>query len=213
MFPGKENQQVANRWRHVVNPNIKKGSWTPEEDLFILRWVEANGPNKWDKCATQLGQRIGKQCRERWLNHLSATSHNNKKWTPEEDETLISLRDKVGNKWTFIAKALGRTENQVKNRWYSTLKRRIVRISNGLSPDLKRGRKNSRSRISASAGAIAATISGIGDDIFEMPSNAGEFGAECENVLFDAKNGGEQKSEHENVVDAGYGEFEMFLKE
>ena len=210
MFPGKENQQVANRWRHVVNPDIKKGSWTQEEDLFILQWVKDNGAHKWDKCASLLGQRIGKQCRERWLNQLCDASHNNSKWTPEEDETLISLRDKVGNKWTLIAKALNRTENQVKNRWYSTLKRRIVRISNGLSPDLKRGRKNSRNK---TATASAAPKGGIIDDIFEIPTNANALN-DSENELFETEQEFKQETGNEQKcaqADAKYGEFDMFL--
>jgi hypothetical protein len=34
-LPGKTGQQCAQRWRHKVNPNIKKEKWTPEEDAQV----------------------------------------------------------------------------------------------------------------------------------------------------------------------------------
>ena len=67
--------------------------------------------------------RNGKHCRERWLNHLDP---NLKKceWTPEEDQTICTNQSAIGNKWSVISKLLpGRTENQVKNRWKSILRK------------------------------------------------------------------------------------------
>tara|TARA_B110000977_G_scaffold163053_1_gene208791 strand:- start:2748 stop:2987 length:240 start_codon:yes stop_codon:yes gene_type:complete len=34
-LPGKTGQQCAQRWRHKVNPAIKKEKWTPEEDAQV----------------------------------------------------------------------------------------------------------------------------------------------------------------------------------
>lgn len=34
-LPGKTGQQCAQRWRHKVNPAIKKEKWTPEEDAEV----------------------------------------------------------------------------------------------------------------------------------------------------------------------------------
>ena len=48
------------------------------------------------------------------------------KWTIEEDNLIIQLQAKFGNKWATISDLIdGRTDNQIKNRWNSVLKKRI----------------------------------------------------------------------------------------
>jgi hypothetical protein len=73
--------------------------------------------------AARIPGRIGKQCRERWTNHLDP---NLKKggWTPEEDAVMAAAQARWGNAWTKIAELLpGRAENAVKNRWNSAFRR------------------------------------------------------------------------------------------
>ena len=68
-------------------------------------------------------KRQGKQCRERWINFLSPDIKRDP-WTPQEDLTLLKRQKEIGNQWAQIAKEIvGRTENQVKNRFNSMLKR------------------------------------------------------------------------------------------
>ncbi|KAH0795797.1 Myb-like DNA-binding domain containing protein [Histomonas meleagridis] len=141
LFKGKTAQQIAGRWEKVLNPKLVKGSWTYEEDQIIRNFVQINGAKDWYKLAKLLPGRIGKQCRERWTNHLSPTV-TKKSWTLEEDQRLIQLHKEFGNQWTLISKYFeGRTDNCVKNRWNSSLKRRIERIANGEPEYRKRGRK------------------------------------------------------------------------
>ena len=143
-FPEKTQQQVLDRWNKVLNPELIKGSWTTREDEIITQWVNEHGPRNWSALAQTLPGRLGKQCRERWVNNLSPELIH-QPWTEEEDKLLIEHQKKWGNKWAKIASLLpGRTDNSVKNRWNSSLKRKLQRIANGEAPVNKRGRKPKR---------------------------------------------------------------------
>ena len=143
-FPNKTPHQVSDRWAKVLNPNLQKGSWTGAEDLIIVDWVRDNGPKGWGALAEKLPGRISKQCRERYHNHLCPTVLKSD-WTQKEDEILIECQHKWGNKWAKIASLLpGRTDNSVKNRWNSSLKRRLERLQQGHDPSIRRGRKPKR---------------------------------------------------------------------
>ena len=140
-FPGKTAPQVSGRWIKALKPDLVKGSWTKEEDETIFKFIEENGCKNWSKLAAKLPGRIGKQCRERWVNHLNPEI-SRKEWTAEEDDLLVKLHSEYGNAWAKIAKKMdGRTDNCVKNRWNSTLKRRLERIARGEPAVRKRGRK------------------------------------------------------------------------
>jgi hypothetical protein len=48
-------------------------------------------------------------------------------WSPADDLSLVSLHSQFGPKWSIIAKHLpGRPDNAIKNRWNSSVSKRIV---------------------------------------------------------------------------------------
>ena len=71
------------------------------------------------KVAEQIETRNGKQCRERYVNHLSTTLKP-KIWECDEDALIIHLFFKHGTKWSQICRLgfVGRTDNGIKNRFH-----------------------------------------------------------------------------------------------
>ena len=66
--------------------------------------------------------RRGKQCRDRWLNHLKPDIRRGE-WTAEEERILVEGHRMLGTRWAALAKLLpGRPENAIKNHWHATLR-------------------------------------------------------------------------------------------
>lgn len=135
--------QVAARWEKCLDPALTKGPFTQEEDQLIIDYVKQNGPQNWPGLCELLKNRSPKQCRERWFNHLDPNIIS-KPWTSEEDALIFNSISKYGKKWSIIAKFLpGRTDNAIKNRWNSSISKRIIFCPNGikkLGPDLSKRR-------------------------------------------------------------------------
>lgn len=108
-----------------------KFAWTPQEDE-VLRWVIADrGTKAWTAIAQELNVQMhqgtpvrhGKQCRERWYNHLDPGLRKGN-WSALEDLTVLESQLTMGNRWSDISKMLpGRNENSVKNRWKSMVRK------------------------------------------------------------------------------------------
>jgi Myb-like DNA-binding domain len=114
------------RWQEHSGNLVLKGkvSWTITEDK-ILREKRAMYGRKWAKIASFLPGRHGKQCRERYVNNLNPDLTKSE-WTDHEEAVLIAMRQIHGNQWATISKELpGRSDNDVKNHWYSTVKRKF----------------------------------------------------------------------------------------
>ena len=85
-----------------VMPRQVRCPWTKEEDSIISELVIIH-TKQWSKIANDLEKqstntlriRTGKQCRERWHNHLNPDV-NKAAWTPEEDAILEEAHQRLG---------------------------------------------------------------------------------------------------------------------
>lgn len=66
---------------------------TKEEDNLVMSLVKKHGAKNWTYIAKNLPGRIGKQCRERWHNHLNPEIKK-ERWTEEEDQAIIEAHKK-----------------------------------------------------------------------------------------------------------------------
>ena len=142
-IPGRTSIQCSARFRRI-KPGLIKGAWTKEEDSELLSLYRKYGRN-WAAISKEMPHRTGKQIRDRFLNGLD-TKYERGKFTKKEDNMILKYYKIYGNSWSKIAKKMKtRTGDMVKNRFYSSLKKKI--LNNKDLSLLKRKRYNSKIKI------------------------------------------------------------------
>ncbi|XP_052190392.1 myb-related protein 306-like [Diospyros lotus] len=111
---------------------VKKGPWTPEEDIMLVSYVQQHGPGNWRAVPSNTGlRRCSKSCRLRWTNYLRPGIKRGC-FTNDEEKMIIQLQALLGNKWAAIASYLPeRTDNDIKNYWNTHLKKKLKKLQEG----------------------------------------------------------------------------------
>lgn len=92
-IPDRTVKQCRERWNNVLDPNLKKNNWTPEEDQIILAMQKQVG-NRWSEIATKLVGRADVAVKNRYTKltsnvHPAVQSQKSEfNLTPEEECAL-----------------------------------------------------------------------------------------------------------------------------
>ncbi|XP_038011986.1 snRNA-activating protein complex subunit 4 [Motacilla alba alba] len=115
---GRDSAQLIYRWTKSVDPSLRKGPWTAEEDAMLMAAVKKYGGKDWYKIRREVPGRSDAQCRDRYLKVLHWDVKKGK-WSLEEEELLIELVQKHGlGRWSKIASELPhRTSAQCLSKW------------------------------------------------------------------------------------------------
>uniref|UniRef100_A0A8C9TEJ9 Small nuclear RNA activating complex, polypeptide 4 n=1 Tax=Scleropages formosus TaxID=113540 RepID=A0A8C9TEJ9_SCLFO len=115
---GRDSSQLIYRWTQVLDPTLRKGHWSKEEDELLLKAVAKYGMKDWAKIRTEVPGRTDGQCRDRYLDCLKGGVKKGP-WSKEEDALLIKLVEKHGvGRWAKISTELpNRLDCQCLQRW------------------------------------------------------------------------------------------------
>jgi hypothetical protein len=109
----------------------RKGQWSEEEDTFVLKVIAVSPVQpftQWKDLAALLPGRSGKQIRDRWINYLNP-SINHLPFSQEDDLKLWHGHRELGKRWAEIGEKIfnsTRSENHIKNRWYSAAFKKYI---------------------------------------------------------------------------------------
>ena len=119
--PKTKNNYGDNKF--YVSQKINKGPWTPYEDEQLIKYIQKFGAKNWNECSEFIKNRNGKQCREHWKNCLNPDIKKGE-WTSEEDLLIMILYQRCNGSWReLIHYFKDRTENSIKNRFFSELRK------------------------------------------------------------------------------------------
>jgi len=141
LIGNKTSTQCFQHWHRVLNPDINKDPWTPEEEELLLKFVRENSAVNsrisWSTCAMNLKGRTDTQCR---YQYIKLDRSKKVPWTKEEDRLLLELSDSAQQyppiNWVTVSQDLymmlqrnNETRNKTPPRTSSDCKLRCEELS------------------------------------------------------------------------------------
>lgn len=112
---GRTPHKFYTRWSRVLDPELRKEYWLPDEDEHLRNAYTRVG-NNWRKVSSIVGTRSSFECRHRFYSWRAVSERY--EWTGEEDDALDAAVIKFGPSWDTIASFIpGPTFRQCRARW------------------------------------------------------------------------------------------------
>ncbi|KYN43555.1 snRNA-activating protein complex subunit 4 [Trachymyrmex septentrionalis] len=122
-FRHRTKQQIYVRWTYRKAPHLRKGRFTHQETLTLLKAVQKYGMDFCKISTTVMSHRTSVQLQERYHTVVSNINNRYNIWTLNDDMMLLNLQLQYNNNWSRIAKYFSdKTRTQVRHRYNALLK-------------------------------------------------------------------------------------------
>lgn len=115
-----KNRYQCYRRYLTINPKIRKGRFTKEEDIKLSKLIHQYGKN-WNLISKILQTRTPKQIKNRFENNLDPVLKK-EKFTKEDDNLIMNLFNIFENKWS-------KYQNYFPSRSLKSIKNRFIKIN------------------------------------------------------------------------------------
>jgi hypothetical protein len=96
IFANKTAQQCSYRYNKLIN-EMTKSKWNKNDDILLLELTELYG-QKWTYIASKMHGRTAEDVMQRYILKLDPKLKRSK-FDKEEDDLILKLHKKYGNKW------------------------------------------------------------------------------------------------------------------
>ncbi|VUC26338.1 unnamed protein product [Clonostachys rosea] len=136
-LPGRTAKECRKRWFHSLDPSVRKGPWTQQEDRILLEGYARLGL-AWSDICLLIPGRKDDQCSKRYNDILAPSAKDRLRgWSEEEDQVLRDSVQSLGHRWSAISALFpGRPPLTCRNRWrhLSTKQAMVSSDENDTSP-------------------------------------------------------------------------------
>ena len=114
---GRKGKQCREHWNNCLNPELKKGDWTPEEDFLIMFFYE-KCKGSWKKIIPLFNGRIENSIKNRFYSQLRKYATKN---IERSERRKIKARIKLNILLTYLGEALTEAKQDLLKKTKMTL--------------------------------------------------------------------------------------------